>query len=157
MLLAIGATLAFGAIGFIDDYNKVVRKRNLGLTARGKFLLQVLTCIGVGVVLVGLQAKGTYSTQLSVPFFKKLHPDLVIDSLLADRFIWPLAFVPFVVFLVMVIVGLSNAVNLTDGLDGLAIGCVLIVVGALTVLTYVSSNARFAEYLEIQKMPERPS
>ena len=70
VLLAVGATLAFGAIGFIDDYNKVVRKRNLGLTARGKFLLQVLTCMVVGVVLVILQRKGEYSTQLSVPFLK---------------------------------------------------------------------------------------
>ena len=70
VLLAVGATLAFGAIGFIDDYNKVVRKQNQGLTARGKFLLQVLTCVGVGGVLLGLQAKGAYSTQLSVPFLK---------------------------------------------------------------------------------------
>jgi phospho-N-acetylmuramoyl-pentapeptide-transferase len=154
VLLALGATLAFGAIGFIDDYNKVVRKRNLGLTARGKFLLQVLTCIGVGVVLVGLQAKGAYSTQLSVPFLKKLHPDLVIDSILTSRFLWPLAFVPFIVFLVIVIAGLSNGVNLTDGLDGLAIGCVLVSSTALTVITYLSSNARFAEYLEIQKVPD---
>lgn len=154
VLLAVGATLAFGTIGFIDDYNKVVRKRNLGLTARGKFLLQVLTCIGVGVVLVELQAKGAYSTQLSVPFLKKLHPDLVIDSILSNRFIWPLAFVPFVLFLVIVIAGLSNGVNLTDGLDGLAIGCVLVSSTALTVLTYLSSNARFAEYLEIQKVPD---
>src|SRR5579863_7630699 len=82
VLLATGATLSFGAIGFIDDYNKVVRKRNLGLRPRTKFLFQVLTCTAVGVVLVGLQAAGSYSTQLSVPFFKRLHPDLVIDSLL---------------------------------------------------------------------------
>jgi phospho-N-acetylmuramoyl-pentapeptide-transferase len=108
----------------------------------------------VGVVLVGLQAKGAYSTQLSVPFLKKLHPDLVIDSLLANRFLWPLAFVPFIVFLVIVIAGLSNGVNLTDGLDGLAIGCVLVSSTALTVITYLSSNARFAEYLEIQKVPD---
>jgi phospho-N-acetylmuramoyl-pentapeptide-transferase len=154
VLLALAATLAFGAIGFIDDYNKVVRRRNLGLTARWKFLLQVLTCVFVGVVLVGLQAKGIYSTQLSVPFLKRLHPDLVIDSVLSHRFIWPLAFVPFVVFLVLVIAGFSNGVNLTDGLDGLAIGCVLISSVALTVLTYLSSNARFAEYLEIQKIPD---
>ena len=154
VLLAVGATLAFGTIGFIDDYNKVVRKRNLGLTARGKFFLQVLTCIAVGVVLVGLQAKGAYSTQLSVPFLKRLHPDLVIDSILSKRFIWPLAFFPFVVFLVIVIAGLSNGVNLTDGLDGLAIGCVLVSSAALTVITYLSSNARFAEYLEIQKVSD---
>jgi phospho-N-acetylmuramoyl-pentapeptide-transferase len=152
VLLAMGATLAFGAIGFIDDYNKVVRKRNLGLTARKKFLFQVLTCVMVGVVLLDLQSKGEYSTQLSVPFLKRLHPDLVIDSLLGHPYIWPLAFVPFIVFLVFVIVGCSNAVNLTDGLDGLAIGCVLVSASALTVLTYLSSNARYADYLEIQKI-----
>ncbi len=83
MLLAVGATLAFGAIGFVDDYNKVVRKHNQGLTARGKFLLQVLTCVGVGGVLAGSAGHGAYSTQLSVPFLKELHPDLVIDSLAA--------------------------------------------------------------------------
>jgi phospho-N-acetylmuramoyl-pentapeptide-transferase len=82
-----------------------------------------------------------------------LHPNLVIDSLLVRNYVWPLAFVPFVLFLVLVIVGSSNAVNLTDGLDGLAIGCVLVSSTALTVLTYVSSNARMAEYLEIQKIP----
>jgi phospho-N-acetylmuramoyl-pentapeptide-transferase len=154
VLLALAATLAFGAIGFIDDYNKVVRRRNQGLTAKGKFLLQVLTCVFVGAVLLGLQAAGSYSTQLSVPFLKRLHPNLVLTSLLNDRFIWPLAYVPFVLFLVLVIAGFSNGVNLTDGLDGLAIGCVLVSSAALTVLTYLSSNARYAEYLEIQKIPD---
>jgi phospho-N-acetylmuramoyl-pentapeptide-transferase len=154
VLLALGATLAFGTIGFIDDYNKVIRKRNKGLSAAGKLLLQILTCALVGAVLIGLQAKGDYSTQLSVPFLKRLHPNLVIDSLLNQRFIWPMAYVPFVLFLVIVIAGLSNGVNLTDGLDGLAIGCVLVTSVALTVLTYLSSNARYAEYLEIQKIPE---
>jgi phospho-N-acetylmuramoyl-pentapeptide-transferase len=151
--LAMGATLAFGAIGFVDDYNKVVRRRNLGLRPRVKFTLQVLTCMMVGGILLGLQSKGAYSTQLSVPFLKRLHPDLVIDSLLGHSYIWPLAYVPFIAFLVLVIVGTSNAVNLTDGLDGLAIGCVLVSSAALTVLTYLSSNARYAEYLEIQKIP----
>src|SRR6202790_271888 len=154
VLLALGSTLAFGAIGFVDDYNKVVRRRNLGLTPRKKFGLQVLTCILVGGVLLGLQARGAYSTQLSVPFLKKLHPDLVIDSLLGHTYIWPLAYIPFVVFLVLVIVGTSNAVNLTDGLDGLAIGCVLVSSTALTVLTYMSSNAKFADYLDLQKIPD---
>jgi len=154
VVLALAATLAFGAIGFADDYSKIMRQHNRGLTAKSKFLLQVLTCVLVGAVLVGLQAKGVYSTQLSVPFLKRLHPDLVIDSLLNHGLIWPVAYVPFVVFLVLVIAGLSNGVNLTDGLDGLAIGCVLVSSAALTVLTYLSSNARFAEYLEIQKIPE---
>jgi phospho-N-acetylmuramoyl-pentapeptide-transferase len=152
--LAMGATVAFGAIGFVDDYNKVVRRRNLGLTPRMKFGLQVLICILVGGILLGLQSRGAYSTQLSVPFLKRLHPQLVIDSLLGHSFIWPLAYVPFIAFLVLVIVGTSNAVNLTDGLDGLAIGCVLVSSAALTVLTYLSSHARFAEYLEIQKIPD---
>jgi phospho-N-acetylmuramoyl-pentapeptide-transferase len=154
VLLAVGATIAFGTIGFIDDYNKVVRKHNRGLTAAGKFLLQVLTCAFVGAVLVGLQANGSYSTQLSVPFLKKLHPDLVVESARNLPVIWPIAYVPFVLFLVLVIAGLSNGVNLTDGLDGLAIGCVLITAVALTVITYLSSNARFAEYLEIQRIPD---
>ena len=67
--------------------------------------------------------------------------------------LWPLAFIPFLVFVAMVITGSSNAVNLTDGLDGLAIGCTVIAAGALTVLTYVSSNFRWATYLEIQYIP----
>ncbi len=150
VLIALAATLAFGAIGFIDDYSKVIKKHNKGLTAGGKFALQVLTCTFIGAVLIGLQAKGSYSTQLSVPFLKKLHPDLVIESLLSHRFLWAVAYVPFVLFLVLVIAGLSNGVNLTDGLDGLAIGCVLISSVALTIITYLSSNARFADYLDIQ-------
>jgi phospho-N-acetylmuramoyl-pentapeptide-transferase len=154
VLLAMGATLAFGTIGFVDDYNKVVRRRNLGLTPRAKFSLQVMTCVLVGVALVSLQTQGAYSTQLSVPFFKRLHPNLVIASLFDHTYIWPLAYVPFVLFLVLVIVGCSNAVNLTDGLDGLAIGCVLVSSTALTVLTYLSSNAKFADYLDLQKIPD---
>jgi phospho-N-acetylmuramoyl-pentapeptide-transferase len=154
VLLAMGATLAFGTIGFVDDYNKVVRRRNLGLTPRAKFSLQVLTCVLVGIALVSLQTQGAYSTQLSVPFFKRLHPNLVISSLFGHNFIWPLAYVPFVLFLVLVIVGCSNAVNLTDGLDGLAIGCVLVSSTALTVLTYLSSNAKFADYLDLQKIAD---
>ena len=154
VLLALGATLAFGTIGFVDDYNKVVRRRNLGLTPRAKFSLQVLTCVLVGIALVSLQTQGAYSTQLSVPFFKRLHPNLVISSLFGHNFVWPLAYVPFVLFLVLVIVGCSNAVNLTDGLDGLAIGCVLVSSTALTVLTYLSSNAKFADYLDLQKIPD---
>jgi phospho-N-acetylmuramoyl-pentapeptide-transferase len=153
-MLALGATIAFGAIGFVDDYNKVVRRRNLGLTAKSKFMYQVLTCVGIGAVLLRLQQRGAYSTELSVPFFKRLHPDLVVQSVLTHRFIWPLAFVPFVLFLIVVIVGCSNAVNLTDGLDGLAIGCTLVSAGALTVLTYITSHARFSAYLEIQHIPD---
>jgi len=91
------------------------------------------------------------------PFLKHFRPDLVIHSLLSQSnfggHLWPLAFVPFLFATALVIVGSSNAVNLTDGLDGLAIGCTVIAAGAFTVLTYVSSNFRWATYLEIQYIP----
>ena len=148
--LALGSTLAFAAIGFADDYNKVVRKRNLGLTGRTKLFLQILTAFAVGIALLLLKAGGTYSTELMMPFFKNLRPDLVISPLLSSPTLWPIAFLPFLIFLVLVIVGSSNAVNLTDGLDGLAIGCVLIAGAALTALTYVTSHGRFADYLDIE-------
>jgi phospho-N-acetylmuramoyl-pentapeptide-transferase len=151
--LALGSTLCFAAIGFADDYNKVVRKRSLGLTGRGKMFFQILTSFGVGVVLLLLTARGLYSTELIMPFFKNLRPDLVIRPLLAEWWMWPVAFLPFLIFLVLVIVGSSNAVNLTDGLDGLAIGCTVIAAGAFTVLTYVTSHAQFAGYLDIAHVP----
>src|SRR5713101_4331426 len=150
--LAVCSTLAFAAIGFADDYIKVIHRRNLGLTARNKLALQILTSLAIGAALVALQAHKEYSTHLVVPFFKNFHPDLVITSWMG-KFYWPLAFVPFVAFLVMVLVFSSNAVNLTDGLDGLAIGCTVIAAGALTVLTYVSSHSRWAAYLDIQYIP----
>ncbi|HET9401796.1 MAG TPA: phospho-N-acetylmuramoyl-pentapeptide-transferase [Candidatus Acidoferrales bacterium] len=153
VLLSVGAMLAFGAIGFADDYIKTVKKRNLGLTAKAKLTLQVLTSILASIALIALTTKGVYSTQLIVPFFKNFRPDLVVDSILNKPYIWPLAFVPFIVFVTLVIVGSSNAVNLTDGLDGLAIGCTVIASGAFTILTYLTSNARFANYLDIQYIP----
>jgi phospho-N-acetylmuramoyl-pentapeptide-transferase len=152
--LAIFSTIAFGAIGFADDYIKVVRKRNLGLTGRSKLVLQFLAAGFVGVALVTLTATRQYSTHLMVPFFKQFRPDLVIDSLRHYPHVWWLAFIPFVLFVMLVLVGSSNAVNLTDGLDGLAIGCTVIAAGALTVLTYLSGHALFSEYLELQKMPQ---
>jgi phospho-N-acetylmuramoyl-pentapeptide-transferase len=151
--LALFALLAFAAIGFVDDYAKVSNQRNLGLTSAKKFSLQILVSLVCGIVLLILATWSKYSTQLVLPFFKRVHPDLVIHSLMATPHIWPLAFVPFLFFVSLVIAGSSNAVNLTDGLDGLAIGCTVIAAGALTVLTYVSSNFRWANYLEIQYIP----
>jgi len=154
VLLALFALLAFATIGFIDDYAKVAKRRNLGLTSKKKILLQIGVSTFVGIVLLMLSTHSAYSTQLIVPFFKRFHPDLVIHSLQNVPYFWPLAFVPFVLFVpILVITGSSNAVNLTDGLDGLAIGCTVIAAGALTVLTYVSSNYRWATYLEIQYIP----
>lgn len=151
--IAVLSTCAFAAIGFTDDYTKTVHKRNLGLTARGKFGLQIMVSICIAVALITMQKYGLYSTKLVVPFFKQFHPDLVVDRLLHNPSLWPIAFLPFIAFVVLVLVGSSNAVNLTDGLDGLAIGCTLIAAGALTVLTYVSGHATFANYLELQRMP----
>src|SRR6266850_2456497 len=153
VLMALFALLGFSAIGFIDDYAKVAKKQNLGLSSKRKFLLQVLVSMMAGVGLLALSTHSAYSTQLIVPFLKKFHPDLVIHSMLSSDHLWFLAFLPFLVFVTIVITGSSNAVNLTDGLDGLAIGCTVIAAGALTVLTYVSSNARWATYLEIQYIP----
>jgi phospho-N-acetylmuramoyl-pentapeptide-transferase len=153
VLLALFAILAFATIGFLDDYNKVVRKQSLGLTGRTKLFLQIVVSAITGVVLLLLTAYGVYSTQLIMPFFKKFHPDLVIHPLLPNLYLWPIAYLPFLIFIALVIVGSSNAVNLTDGLDGLAIGCVVVAAGALTVLTYISSHARFATYLDMQYIP----
>jgi phospho-N-acetylmuramoyl-pentapeptide-transferase len=152
--IAVFSTLAFGAIGFSDDYIKVVQRRSLGLTARAKLLWQGLAAAAVAVALVVLSQFRMFSTRLTVPFIKSWRPDLLWH--------WPgtvphlgfLMFLPFVVFIVFVLVGSSNAVNLTDGLDGLAIGCTIIAAGALTVLTYVSGNVVFADYLELQHMPK---
>ncbi len=152
--IALVSTIAFAAIGFADDYLKLVHRRNLGLTGRTKLVLQGLVSVAVAVTLVLLQVKGSYSTHLIVPFFKKFRPDLVIQGLAHNHYLWPLGFLPFVLFVVVVIVGSSNAVNLTDGLDGLAIGCTLIAAAALTVLTYVSGHAVFADYLDIQRLPQ---
>ena len=152
--LCIFSTVAFGSIGFADDYIKVVRRRNLGLQGKVKLMLQFLAAGIVGAVLVLLTATRHYSTHLMVPFLKQFRPDLAIEALRHYPHIWFLAFTPFVLFVMLVLVGSSNAVNLTDGLDGLAIGCTVIATGALTVLTYVSGHAVFAGYLELERMPQ---
>jgi phospho-N-acetylmuramoyl-pentapeptide-transferase len=152
--MAVLSTVAFAAIGFADDYTKVVHKRNLGLTARAKLGLQILVSLLIAVTLIAMQNRGMYSTRLVVPFLKQFHPDLVVDRLVHNPDLWPLAFLPFIAFVVLIIVGATNAVNLTDGLDGLAIGCTLIAAGALTVLTYVSGHATFSTYLELPRMPQ---
>ena len=153
--ITVFSTLAFGAVGFADDYIKVVKRRSLGLTARAKLVGQGLAGVAVAVALVALQQFGKFSTQLTVPFVKTWRPDLLWHW-------WPstvphlgvLAFVPFVVWVIVFLMGTSNAVNLTDGLDGLAIGCTIVAAGALAVLTYVSGNVVFADYLELQHMPK---
>jgi phospho-N-acetylmuramoyl-pentapeptide-transferase len=151
--IIVGSTVAFGLIGFADDYIKVVHRRNLGLTSRAKMGYQILASLCVAVALVALQTQGSYSTQLSVPFIKNFRPHLHIGMLSHIPHLALIAFLPFVLFVVLVLVASSNAVNLTDGLDGLAIGCTIITAGALTVLTYVSGHVVFSDYLELARMP----
>jgi phospho-N-acetylmuramoyl-pentapeptide-transferase len=151
--IAVFSTLAFGAIGFADDYIKVVKKRSLGLTARAKLFYQGLAGVVVAAALVVLVQFKMYSTQLIVPFIKSWRPDLTWHWIGTLPHLGFLAFIPFVIFIVFVLMGSSNAVNLTDGLDGLAIGCTIIAAGALAVLTYVSGHVVFSDYLELQRMP----
>jgi phospho-N-acetylmuramoyl-pentapeptide-transferase len=152
--IAVFATLAFAAIGFADDYIKVVKRRSLGLTARAKLFWQGIAGAMVAIALAVLSQFRMFSTQLTVPFIKNWRPDLLWHWPTTIPHLGFLAFLPFVAFVVFVLVGSSNAVNLTDGLDGLAIGSTIIAAGALTVLTYVSGNVVFADYLELQHMPK---
>ena len=151
--LVILSTFAFGAIGFADDYIKTVRRNNKGLSGVQKLALQFLASAAVAVTLVVMDLHGEYSTRLVVPFAKRFRPDLVWQWLGFIPHMHWLIFLPFVLFVMVVLTGASNAVNLTDGLDGLAIGCTIIAAGALTVLTYVSGHVVFSDYLELQRMP----
>jgi phospho-N-acetylmuramoyl-pentapeptide-transferase len=132
--IAVLAMLAFGLIGFTDDYLKVVRKRSLGLTPKQKFVAQIAVALAIGVATVILAHRDFFDTRLSFPFFKSFHPDLG----------WLYAGL-----VLLVLVGSSNAVNLTDGLDGLAIGSVLIASATFAILAYVVGHAVVADYLGI--------
>jgi phospho-N-acetylmuramoyl-pentapeptide-transferase len=142
------ATLSFGAIGFMDDYAKMARQRSLGLTGRQKLAAQFLIALGVwGVLFVSTKFfHGNYSWNVSIPFLKfTAVPGNVVST------IGPYL---YFVLIVIVLLGWSNAVNLTDGLDGLAISVTFIVMASLTGFTYLSSDARWAGYLDITHRPE---
>jgi phospho-N-acetylmuramoyl-pentapeptide-transferase len=130
--VAVLATCAFGAVGFTDDYLKIARRSHHGLRPRYKLGLQVLVAVGVGLALMALADNDLYNTRLIFPFFKNLIPDLG----------WF-----YVVFAVLVLVGATNAVNLTDGLDGLAISTFGVAAAAYTALAYVTGHAVLADYL----------
>ena len=134
------STIAYGAVGFADDYIKVVKKRNLGLSGRRKLFWQFAIGLAVGITIWALAQADPkeYSTRIAFPFFKQVVPDLGVL---------------YVLFAVLLLTLSSNAVNLTDGLDGLAIGTTLIAAAAFTGLAYVSSHARFAEYLDLLHQP----
>src|SRR6266404_4877185 len=145
--VALLGLVAYGIIGFFDDYAKILQRRNLGFSARKKFALQVLMACVLASLLLVMRAHKMYTTNINVPFFKQFKPDLLIDSFMGSPWTYPLAVVFFFAFVTLVVVGASNAVNLTDGLDGLAIGLMVVAAGALTILTYASGHAVFANYL----------
>jgi phospho-N-acetylmuramoyl-pentapeptide-transferase len=138
--IAVLATTAFGAIGFADDYLKIVRRSHHGLIPRYKMGGQILVGVAVGVAVLVLAAQNPplYNTRLIFPFFKNLIPDLGYFYL------------PFAAF---VLVAWSNAVNLTDGLDGLAISTFGVAAAAFTALAYVTGHAILADYLLLVRFP----
>ena len=151
--IALAALLGYGWIGFLDDYAKVTKQRNLGLTGKRKLVYQFGLAFVIGGGLLFLRAFGDYSTAMNIPFAKQFQPSLLIASLMHSPWTYVLGVAPFCIFVGLVIVFMSNAVNLTDGLDGLAIGLTVIAAGAFTVLTYVSSNAVLADYLQLARNP----
>ena len=139
--IALVATMLFGAVGFADDYIKIVKKRSLGLTGKQKLLGQIIIAAGVWAILWWT---GDYPWNFSIPFFKETAK---IDGI---SYVGPFIYLGFVAFILL---GASNAVNLTDGLDGLAISVTFIAMSALTGLTYIASDARWAERLDITHNP----
>jgi phospho-N-acetylmuramoyl-pentapeptide-transferase len=141
------ATLAFGGVGFADDYLKLVKRKSLGLTGRQKIAFQLIIAFGVWLTLYlstrYLETK--YSWNVSIPFFK----DTAIPNGIST-----IGSLLYLVLIVIVLLGSTNAVNLTDGLDGLAISVTFVAMTALTAFTYLSSDARWARYLDLTHRPE---
>ena len=133
--LVLGVTLWFGGIGFLDDYRKIKQKHSAGLSSRGKLVLQVVGSVLAGIVLFSLS---DFDGHLSFPFLKDIRPDLGI---------W------YVLFALLVVVGASNAVNLTDGLDGLAAGPTVITGSVYLVFSYLAGHTMLASYLQIPFVP----
>ncbi|HEY5673024.1 MAG TPA: phospho-N-acetylmuramoyl-pentapeptide-transferase [Malonomonas sp.] len=127
-------TVGYGVIGFVDDYLKVVRKNSAGISARQKLFWQMLIALAASLLL--FYSSG-FDTRLSLPFFKAAQPDLGIF---------------YIPFAMLVMVGASNAVNLTDGLDGLAIGPMIIAAATFLLLAYLAGNAKLASYLQISSI-----
>lgn len=136
--IAVLSMVLFGLVGLVDDVLKVSRKRSLGLRPAQKLLFQVLLAAAIGLVFVVMGTRGQFDLRLTFPFFKQWVPFLG----------W--FYLPWIVF---ILVGSSNAVNLADGLDGLAIGLTLISATALTALTYVAGHALWSQYLNIARVP----
>lgn len=133
--LTLFVIVGYGILGFVDDYKKVVEKNPKGLSPRQKMFWQILMGGAVGIVLYTMSG---FSTDIYFPLFKRIHPDLGIF---------------YIPFATLVIVGASNAVNLTDGLDGLAIGPVAINAATYLLFSYIAGNAKLSTYLQIPYVP----
>jgi phospho-N-acetylmuramoyl-pentapeptide-transferase len=151
--IALAGLMGYGWIGFLDDYAKVTRQRNLGLTGKRKLVYQFLMGFLIAAALLVMRAYGDFSTTMNIPFIKQFKPSLLMDSLMANPWTYLIGVAPFCIFVALVVVFSSNAVNLTDGLDGLAIGLMVIAAGALTVLTYAGGHKDFAQYLQLARNP----
>ncbi|HYW45454.1 MAG TPA: phospho-N-acetylmuramoyl-pentapeptide-transferase [Bryobacteraceae bacterium] len=151
--IATAALLGYGWIGFLDDYAKITRRRNLGLSGKRKLAYQFTMGFAFAAILLVMRTYGSFSTNMNVPFFKQFQPSLLLESLLRNPATYLIGVAPFCIFVALVVVFSSNAVNLTDGLDGLAIGLMVIAAGALTVLTYAGGHATLAEYLLLARNP----
>jgi len=138
IILVLFGTVFLGGVGFLDDYLKVVKKVPQGLIARYKLMGQIFVGLVVGFAVYYLPEFAQYNTQTTLPFFKNMNWD------------FSYLYIPWVVF---IITALSNAVNLTDGLDGLAIGSIIIVMLALAIIVYVTGNVIYADYLNIIYLP----
>ncbi len=138
IILVLFGTVFLGGVGFLDDYLKVVKKLPQGLIARYKLVGQIFVGLVVGLAIYYLPEFSQYNTQTTLPFFKNLNWD------------FSYLYIPWVIF---IITALSNAVNLTDGLDGLAIGSIIIVMLALAIIVYVTGNVIYADYLNIIYLP----
>jgi phospho-N-acetylmuramoyl-pentapeptide-transferase len=133
--IVLGVTVAYGAIGFLDDYLKITRKSHHGLSGKRKLGLQLVIGLFVGFIL---WMDPSFKTTLAVPFFKNVQPDLGV---------W------YIPFAALVIAGASNAVNLTDGLDGLAIGPVMICAATYLLFSYIAGHLKLAHYLQVAYVP----
>ncbi|HQP47969.1 MAG TPA: phospho-N-acetylmuramoyl-pentapeptide-transferase [Spirochaetota bacterium] len=139
LLILLGATLLFGILGFVDDYIKSIKKKKDGVPAKMKLVFQLLVAGAVSLLVYLFPSSAEHGTKLFIPF--------VNEAILDLAWVW-------VVFATIVIVGSSNAVNLTDGLDGLAIGSVISVAVSLAIMTYLSGHVKIATYLRIPYIPE---
>jgi len=130
--IVVGSLLLFGILGLTDDYIKLAKNRSKGLSIKLKLFLQTIIAGAIGSILYYLAKQGLFSTKISFPFIKQLNPDLGLF---------------YIFFVIVVIVGCSNAVNLTDGLDGLAVGSVLVGAATYAVLAYIAGHSIAARYL----------